>query len=357
MSKKHLILVINPGSTSTKLAIYEEEKCLVEKTIAHSAEELGEYKSVKDQLGFRKNRVLKFLDEGNIDLGKLGCIVARGGLLKPVPGGTYPVNEAMYSELKNTTREHASNLGALIAWEIAGNTGLECYIVDPVVVDEMLPVAKVCGFKGIERISIFHALNQKASARRAAMRLNKEYSECNLIVAHLGGGISVAAHQGGRIIDVNNCLDGDGPFSPERAGGLPVSAVIERCFHSGLSEKEVYKGFVGNGGLVSLLGTNDARQVEKLIDSGREDALLAYEAMAYQVAKEICACGAVLKGKVDAIVVTGGIANSTKMVNWIKERVEFMAQVFVFPGEDEMEALAGGVLRVLRGEEQPQEYV
>ncbi|MCR4441990.1 MAG: butyrate kinase [Peptococcaceae bacterium] len=356
MMKKERILVINPGSTSTKIAVFEGENVAAEKNIDHDAAVIKKYARVADQLEFRKKAVLDFLQEAGIPAGSLDCVVGRGGLLRPISGGTYLVDEAMCRELQNAEKEHASNLGALISWEIARPLGICSYIADPVVVDEMEPLARLSGLKGIERKSVFHALNQKAVARQAAAALNKGYGECCLIVAHLGGGISVGAHRNGRVIDVNNALDGDGPFSPERAGGMPVCAVIDLCLHSGLGEKEIKKRLVGGGGLVSYLGTNDARKVEAMIREGNEEARLVFEAMAYQVAKEIGSCAAVLKGRVDAVVLTGGLAHSGMLVGWIRERVEFIAPVLVYPGEGEMEALAAAGLRVLRGEEPPRRY-
>jgi butyrate kinase len=252
--------------------------------------------------------------------------------------------------------QHASNLGGILAREIASQLNIPAFIVDPVVVDEMEEVARLSGMPDIERISIFHALNQKAVARRAARDLGKSYEEANLIVAHLGGGISVGAHKKGRVVDVNNALDGEGPFSPERAGGLPAEGLLKLCFSGKYTMDEIKKKMVGKGGLVAYLKTNDAREVEKMIEEGNKEAELIYRAMAYQIAKEIGNCAAVLCGQVDAIVLTGGIAHSKMLTGWIKERVEFISQVMTYPGEDEMSALAEGGLRVLRGEEKAKEY-
>ncbi|MBZ4653712.1 MAG: Butyrate kinase [Peptococcaceae bacterium] len=354
--ENYKILAINPGSTSTKIAVFVNENLVFEKTLRHSTEELEKFPQVADQFLFRMEVITSSLEEAQIPLSSLQAVVGRGGLLKPISGGTYLVNEAMCHDLKHAQKEHASNLGALIAREIGERFGIPAFIVDPVVVDEMEPLARVSGMKGVERKSLFHALNQKAIARKAAAALNKKYEESHLIIAHLGGGISVGAHQKGRVIDVNNALDGDGPFSPERSGGVPVGSIVEMCFAQGLSRNEVYKCIVGRGGLVGYLGTNDARVVEEMIRQGNEEARLVYEAMAYQVAKEIGSCAAVLKGKVEAIALTGGLAYSQMLTNWIKERVEFIAPVMIFPGEGEMEALAEGALRVLRGIEGYKEY-
>lgn len=354
--KKFNILVINPGSTSTKVSVYANEEVVAEKNLMHCAEELHQYTHVNDQLSFRKEAIRQFLRETPVSSGDLHCIVGRGGLLKPLPGGTYLIDEGMCEELRKPKKEHASNLGALLAKEIADELGIKAFIVDPVVVDEMQPLARISGLAGVERICIFHALNQKATARKAAQKLGKPYEECRFIVAHLGGGISVGAHWQGEIIDVNNCLDGEGPFSPERSGGIPTGSLINICFHSGLSEKQVYKALIGQGGLVSYLGTNDARAVEKMIQAGDSNAALIYEAMAYQVAKEIGSCAVVLEGKVDAILLTGGLAHSKMLVDWIIRRVKFIAQVLVFPGEGEMDALAAGALRILKNEEEYKRY-
>lgn len=351
------LLVINPGSTSTKIAVFDDENVILEQTLRHSAEEINSYKRIYDQYEFRKEIILNALKENNIPLESLDAVVGRGGLLKPIEGGTYEINEAMLEDLRQGARgEHASNLGAIIANEIAKGLNIPSFIVDPVVVDELQDVARITGLKGTERVSIFHALNQKAVARRHAKSLGKRYEDLNLIVAHLGGGISVGAHEKGRVIDVANALDGEGPFSPERAGGLPVGQVIDLCFSGKYTKEEIRKMIVGKGGIVSYLGTNDAREVSKRMHEGDKYAELIYYAMAYQVAKEIGACAAALKGKVDGILITGGIAYDKEFVSWIEERVNFIAPVTVYPGEDELTALAQGGLRVLRGEEKAKIY-
>lgn len=351
------LLVINPGSTSTKIAIFENEKRLLETTLRHSMEELSAYNSIYDQFSFRQNLIEDFLRANDIQISDLDAVVARGGLLRPLEGGTYLVNEKMLEDLKvGFQGQHASNLGGVIANNIAKAIDKPSFIVDPVVVDEMDDVARITGVPGIKRKSIFHALNQKAVARRLAADESKEYKDLNIIVAHLGGGISVGAHQNGRIIDVNDALDGDGPFSPERAGSIPAGTLVKMCFSQEYTLPEIKKMLTGKGGLVAHLGTNDAREVSNRAQNGDKDAKLLYDAMAYQVAKEIGSCAAVLKGKVDAIVITGGIAYDTSFVKDIADRVSFIAPVKTYPGEDELVALAEGALRVLRKEEEAKEY-
>lgn len=351
------LLIINPGSTSTKIAIFDNEKPVLEQTLRHSNEELAPYATIIDQYEFRKNVILETLNANGINISKLSAVVGRGGLLKPMEGGTYSVNAKMLDDLKNAPMgQHASNLGAIIANEISSQLGIPSFIVDPVVVDEMDEVARISGMPEIKRISIWHALNQKAVARRAAADLGKKYEEANLIIAHLGGGISVGAHKNGRTIDVNNALDGEGPFSPERTGGLPVSSLMKMCYSGKYTIDEMKKKVTGKGGLVAYLGTNDGREVQKMIEDGDKNAELIYKAMAYQVAKDIGACAAVLSGKVDAVCLTGGLAHDKLLTGWIKEMVEFIGDVRVYPGEDEMIALAEGGLRVLRKEEAAKEY-
>ncbi|EQB90279.1 butyrate kinase [Clostridium punense] len=351
------LLIMNPGSTSTKIGVYEDDKEILIETLRHSAEEIGQYATIVDQFEFRKNVILNVLKEKNFDIKTLSAVVGRGGLLKSIEGGTYAVNDAMLEDLRvGVQGQHASNLGGIIANEIAKELNIPSFIVDPVVVDEMEEVARVSGMPEIERKSIFHALNQKAVAKRYAKENNKDYNELNLIVAHLGGGISVGAHKAGRVVDVNNALDGEGPFSPERSGGVPVGDLVKLCFSGKYSEAEIKKMITGKGGIVAYLGTNDAKAVDERAAAGDAEAKLIYDAMGYQVAKEIGKCAAVLSGKVDAIILTGGIAYSKNLVSYIKERVDFISQVVVYPGEDEILALAEGGLRVLRGEESAKEY-
>jgi len=355
--KEYRILVINPGSTSTKIGVFDNERAIFEKTIRHDTEELKQYKSIIDQYEFRKQTILAALDEEGINISKLSAVCGRGGLLRPIEGGTYRVNEQMLKDLrKGYSGQHASNLGGILAHEIAAALNIPAFIVDPVVVDELDPIARISGFSLIERKSIFHALNQKAVARRVAKQLGKKYEEANLIVAHMGGGITVGAYKQGRVVDVNNGLDGEGPFSPERAGTVPAGDLVSLCFSGEYYREEIMKKLVGQGGLVGYLGTNDAVKVEKMIEAGNEKAKLIYSAMAYQVAKEIGAASAVLAGKVDAIVLTGGLAYGKGFVKEIADRVNWIAEVIVQPGENELQALAEGALRVLRGEEKEKEY-
>lgn len=350
------ILAINPGSTSTKIGIFEDETLVLEKKVEHTAEELKDFARVADQFTYRKQVLENVLKEEGCHADSFDAIVGRGGLMKPIVSGTYSVTDQMLSDFQEAKYgEHASNLGAMLAMALAGDD-TPAYIVDPVVVDELEPIARISGQNGIERISIFHALNQKAVAKRHAKEVGTPYNELNLIVAHLGGGISVAAHQKGRCIDVNNALDGEGPFSPERAGGLPVRDVIRLSYAGDYTEKELKKQFVGKGGLVSYFGTQDAREVQKMAQEGNEDAALVYDAMGYQVAKEIGANAAVLQGKVDGILLTGGIAYDKDFVQKIEDAIGWIAKVYVYPGEDELEALAQGALRCLSGEEEARIY-
>lgn len=352
------ILTINPGSTSTKIAVFEDENQIFEETLRHDVDVISKYDFIVDQYGFRKEIILSALEKNNIKLEDLDAVVGRGGLLKPIESGTYEVNETMLNDLKQAKYgEHASNLGALLAYEIAKSIGKKAYIVDPVVVDELDDVARISGLNLIERRSVLHALNQKAVARRFAKEINKRYDDLNLIVTHLGGGVSVGAHKKGRIVEVANALDGDGPFSPERTGGLPVGDLITLCFSGKYTKEEIKKMLVGKGGLVSYLGTNDAREVVKKIESGDKYAELVFYAMAYQISKEIGACAAVLKGEVDQIILTGGIAYNETFTTWVKEMVGFIAPITIYPGEDELKALALGGLRVLKDEEKSKEYI
>ena len=354
---KYRILVINPGSTSTKIGVFDNEISILEKTIRHDSEMINSFANIIDQYEFRKNTILETLDNEGINISKLSAVCGRGGLLRPIEGGTYAVNETMLNDLRTGfAGQHASNLGGIIAYEIASGLNIPSFIVDPVVVDELDPIARISGFSLIERVSIFHALNQKAVARRVANELGKKYTELNLIVTHMGGGITVGVHKQGKVIDVNNGLHGDGPFSPERAGTVPVGDLVALCYSGQYYRDEIMKKLVGQGGLVGYLGTNDAVEVERRIEAGDEQAALVYEAMAYQVAKEIGAASAVLAGKVDAIVLTGGLAYGKGFVKSITDRINWIADTIVHPGENELQALAEGALRVLRGEENVKEY-
>jgi butyrate kinase len=353
------ILAINPGSTSTKIAVYENTNILFIKTLRHSTEDLQGFDKITDQFEFRKNIILHELKNADIDIEKIAIIIGRGGLVKPIPSGIYEVNEQMKADLRNSPLgEHASNLGGLIADDIARSLeGVKAYIVDPVVVDELEDVARFSGHPLLQRTSIFHALNQKAIARTHAASLDKKYEDMNLIVVHLGGGISVGAHRKGRVIDVNQALDGDGPFSPERSGTLPSGALAKLCFSGEYSLKEVKEMIKGKGGLVAYLGTNEAYKVEVQAHEGNEKAKAVQDAMCYQVGKEIGGMATVLKGDVDVIILTGGIAHNQYLVDYIKDMAGFIAPIAVYPGEDEMKALAMNGLAVLRGEIESKEYL
>lgn len=355
MKKK--ILVINPGSTSTKIAVFHGQENLLTVNITHETSEIQKFKKMADQLNFRWQVILDVLEDHQQDLDDLDAVSARGGLLKPIPGGTYLVNEKMKQHLREGLQgEHASNLGAVIAGKFAEEYNCPAFIVDPVIVDEMNDLARLSGLKGLERKSIFHALNQKAVAREASKELAKPYQELNLIVVHLGGGISVGLHQKGQVVDVNNALDGEGPFSPERSGGLPILDLLKMCFSGQYTKTEIKNKIKGQGGLVSYLETSDLRAVEQRIDNNDSYAKQVFEAMAYQVAKEVGALSTVVNGELAAIVISGGMAHSKRLLAVIKARIAFLAPVLVFPGEKEMEALAAGALRVLNGEEELKTY-
>jgi len=352
------ILAINPGSTSTKIAVYEDSKQLFVETLRHSSYELSGFDKVTDQYEFRKEAILKALKDNNIELSSLSVIVGRGGLLRPIESGVYEVNEKMIKDLMEETKgEHASNLGGLIAANLAKESeGCKAYIADPVVVDELSPVARVSGHPLFERISIFHALNHKAIAKIYAASVGKEYKQMNLIVAHLGGGVSVGAHLRGRVVDVNNALHGEGPFSPERSGTLPALALAELCFSGNFTLSQVKKIITGEGGLVAHLGTNSFQYVEQKVDAGDEKFILISDAFAYNVAKAIGAAATVLSGNVDEILLTGGVAHNKKLMDKIIDMVKFIAPVEIYPGEDEMTALAMNGLAVLNGSEKVKEY-
>ena len=357
MDQEYLVLAINPGSTSTKIAVYKNLLLVYGETISHSIDELSKFETIEEQYSFRKQAIVETVEKAGISLKEIAAVVGRGGLLKPLQGGTYNINQIMLEDLKKGIRgNHASNLGAPLAYEIAKAVDIPSFIVDPVVVDEMIEVAKITGLPEFKRRSLFHALNQKAIARRAARDLGKEIEDCNLIVAHLGGGISIGAHLQGRVVDVNNALDGEGPFSPERSGTLPIGDVVRMCFSGETSYEDLQKKLVGRGGLVAYFGTSDVRQVENLIKSGDKTASLVMNALAFQVAKNIGASATVLKGEVDAIVLTGGMAYVERLVKDIEARIRFISKVLIYPGEDEMLALTEGTLRVLMGQELAKNY-
>jgi butyrate kinase len=349
-------LIINPGSTSTKIAVFEDETMLFDQTLRHTTEEISQYETIFDQKQFRKDIIMDFLKEKDFDIKTLDMVVGRGGLVKPIPGGTYKVTDALVADLKiGPQGQHASNLGGVLAREIGDEIGKPSFIVDPVAVDELQPVARISGTPEIERNSIFHPLNQKAMARRYAKENGKKYEDINVIVAHMGGGVSVGAHRKGQVIDVSNALEGDGAFSPERAGGVPVGPLVRLCFSGKYTEKELYKKLVGDGGFNAYLGTNDMREVTAMAEKD-EKAKLLFDAFVYQVSKDIGSRAAALKGKVDAIILTGGIAYGPKVTDAIADYVGWIAPVVVYPGEDELLALAQGGLRVLNGEEEAKEY-
>lgn len=347
--KNMLILVINPGSTSTKIAVYDNEKPVWMTGAHHPVSELAAFKHISDQYEYRKNFILQRLADAGIEV-KFDAVIGRGGLLHPLSGGVYAVNEKMKHDLLNAEREHACNLGALIADEIASECGCPAYIADPVVVDEMCPEARLTGIPGIERKSVFHALNQKAVARRYAVSQRKRYEDMRLIVAHLGGGMSVGAHVCGRVVDVNNALDGEGPFTPERAGTLPAGQLVDLCFSGKYTQKQIKQLISGKGGLTAHLGNNDMITISRLAEEGVEPYRGVISAMIYTIAKQIGAMYVALNGQVDAIILTGGIAHSDYCINALRPRIDYLAPIEVIPGENEMESLAYNALGVLRGE-------
>lgn len=339
------ILVINPGSTSTKIAVFAGGDPLFTETIRHEASELARFASVMDQEGFRREMILKTLQRQGILLADLKAVIGRGGLLRPMPGGVYAVGPEMLDDLRSCRfGAHASNLGAILAHDLAADGGIPALIADPVVVDELGPLARYSGHPDIKRRSIFHALNHKAVARRVARELGRPYEQLRLIVAHLGGGVSVGAHELGRVVDVNNALDGDGPFSPERSGGLPAGEVVSWCFAPGAREADIRRRITGAGGLLAYLGTANGLEIEKRILAGDEAAREVREAMAYQAAKEIGAMGAVLGGCIDAVVLTGGLMHDRELARLVSSRVKFLGPVVIHAGEDEMSALAQAAL-------------
>ena len=375
------ILVINPGSTSTKMAVYEDEKPLLLRNITHTAEELAPFDAITEQQDFRRQLVLDELRQSDIPL-EFDAVIGRGGLVKPIAGGVYEINQQMLDDTLHgcVMHNHACNLGCLIAHEIAeeinarpsvggspiqpavggspADTAPRCraFIADPGVVDELSPLARISGSPLMPRICIWHALNQRAIARRYARGIGKEYEDLNLIICHLGGGISIAAHEHGRAIDANNALDGEGPFSPERAGSLPAADLIRLCFSGKYNEKQLLKRIAGKAGLNAHLGTNNMREILQRIKEGDEHAKLIVEAMLYHVAKNIAAEAAVLCGNIDAILLTGGMAHSDYIVSELRRRIGFLAPVYTFPGEDEMEALALNALAVLQGKREAKVY-
>jgi len=356
MDREHRLLVINVGSTSTKVACFKGGEPAALETIRYSSEALAPFSSLGDQLPLREEDVLNFLKKNGIRLEEMDMVVSRGGLGKPAPAGAYRIDETMCRDLlEGKYGKHPSALGPAMALDFSKQYGMPAIVIDPPSTDEFEPLARISGIPELERKSAFHALNQKIAARRFAREAGKTYEELNLIVAHLGGGITIGAHRKGRVIDCTHGL-GEGPFTPERAGSLPTTDLLDLAFSGTRDKKQIMGRLVGQGGLFAYLGTTDAQKVEGLVKAGDEKAARVYEAMAYQIAKDIGAMGTVLKGEMDGIVLTGGLAHSEMLTGWIRERVRFIAPVFVFPGEDEMSALAEGGLRVLRGEEDVKAY-
>ncbi|MDP3386559.1 MAG: butyrate kinase [Eubacteriales bacterium] len=350
------ILAINPGSTSTKISLYEDEREVFVETLIHDDEELRPYKNIPDQYKFREEKVLSCLKKNNFNIEELSAVVGRGGILPPLKSGAYKVNDVMLDILKNRPRvEHASNLGGIIAYEIAKMIGVEAYIYDSVAVDELEPIARITGIPEVERVSLLHALNMRACAIKVSKDMNKRYEDCKFVVAHLGGGITLSVHSGGKMVDLLS--DDEGPFAPERSGRVPGRKMVDLCFSGQYNKNDITKKMRGNGGLKAHLNTVDAREVQKMIDQGDQNAKLIFEAMAYQIAKGIGELATVVKGDVDGVILTGGLAYSKMLMEWIKERVEFIGDVIIIPGENEMEALTLGTLRVLRGEEACHEFI
>lgn len=351
------ILAINPGSTSTKIAVYTDAEPTFTLSIQHAAEEIAQFATVADQFEWRKGLIEKALKENGIDISGFSAVIGRGGIIRPIESGVYEVSDDLRHDLLNARMQHASNLGGLIAREIADEIGVKAYIADPVVVDEMMPYARISGVPELPRESVFHALNQKAVARLFARESGKKYEDLNLVVCHMGGGCTVSAHRRGRVIDTTNALDGCGPISPERSGSLPPGPLIHLCFSGKYTEDELIRMVHGAGGLMAHLGTTSVPEVLDRILAHDLHAMLILRAMCYSIAKEIGAMAVALKGDVDAILLTGGIAHSKRVTDFIAEHVDFVAPIYVYPGENELRALAENALAVLRGERQARTYV
>ena len=356
---QYRVLAINPGSTSTKISVFDDEKELFIKTLRHDPKELDQVGTILEQDKFRTNLVLEAMKENNVEPSSLNAVVGRGGLVRPVHGGTYKITEKMLTDLKDPTiwgRIHASNLGAFMAKGLADDLKIPCFIVDPVTVDEFDDISRISGIPEIERKSLFHALNIRYTARQLAKKINKDFSQCNMIAAHMGGGITTAVIKQGRVVDVNNALLGMGPFSPQRAGALPIGDVIEMAFSGKYTKKELLTYLSKSAGLMAYLGTDDGRVVTEKIEAGDKKAKEIFDAMIYQIAKEMCGYAAVVNGKLDGIFITGGLAYGKYLVEELSKRISFLAEVHVFPGEFEMEALTQGAVRVLKGIEEANEY-
>ena len=350
------ILAINPGSTSTKIAVYTDGSPDFTVSIEHTPEELARFENVVDQFDWRKDLIEKELLSRDVDIRSLSAVIGRGGIVSPIESGVYEVNEDLRHDLLHARMQHASNLGGLIAREIADEIGVKAYIADPVVVDEMMPYARISGLPELPRESVFHALNQKAVARLYCKESGKKYEEQNLIVCHMGGGCTISAHRRGRVIDTTNALDGCGPFSPERSGSLPPGPLVRLCFSGKYTEEELIRKVHGTGGLFAHLGTTSVPEVLDRIQKHDLHAMLILRAMCYTISKEIGAMAVALKGDVDAILITGGIAHSKRITDFIADHVSFIAPIFVYPGENELRALAENAFAVLRGERVPKEY-
>ncbi len=356
MSGALRVLAVNPGGMTTKIAVYEENSRVYEATVDHSREELSQFDTIPDQLDYRKAAIKTVIENGGYLDRPFHAIVGRGGLFKSIPSGTYVVNEEMLEDARaGYAGQHASNLGALLAEALRRDLGGRAFVVDPVCVDEFEPLARYSGHPEIQRKSLLHALNIKATAKKAAAKLKSRIDDINMIVAHLGSGISIAPLRRGKMVDVNNALSG-GPFSPERTGALPLIEMFDFMIEKGYDPKRMKRFIAKEGGLLAYLGTNDFREIEKRMEGGDPEARETVEAMVYQIAKEICAMAAVLSGDVDAIVLTGAIANSELLLGLLKKRVSFVADILVFPGENELESLAEGALEVLRDEAAPRVY-
>ncbi|NOZ36143.1 MAG: butyrate kinase [Chlorobi bacterium] len=355
--KKYHILTINPGSTSTKIGVFQNEECLFEINVSHSPKQLEQYSDIWEQYSFRKEEIITAINKNGYNLNKLDAVVGRGGLIKPIPSGTYYVDQEMINDARDGYQgQHASNLGCVIAYSIGWENSIPSFIVDPPAVDDLEPIARISGHKDFERSSLLHALNIFATAREHAQVLKKKITDLNLIVAHLGGGITVAALKKGKAVNVNHGLY-EGPFSPERSGSLPLFKYLDKSLSGKYSETELKKMVVGKGGLVSYFNTNDARNVERFVAAGSEKYELVYRAMAYQIAEEIGKRATNLKGEIDGIIITGGLAHSKLLTGWIRERIDFLGKVNIYPGEAELKALAQGALRVLKGEERAKHYM
>ncbi len=352
----YTILAINTGSTSTKMAVYSNRTPVVELCITHRTDEIERFETLTDQVDWRKDIILSALADNGIDIQTFSVVIGRGGLLRPIESGVYEVNDLMIDELRRCTPQHASNLSAIIAAQIAEICGVKAYIADPVVVDERIEIAKMCGIKEIRRRSVFHALNQKATARIYAERAGRPYEELNLVVAHMGGGISVAAHRKGLVIDVNNALDGEGPVAPERAGTVPAGDLVDLCYSGRYTHEQARHLIVGHAGLVALAGTNSVSELDKRAAAGDSDAAKAIELMSFTIVKNIGQMAAVLCGDVDAVILTGGIANCRRVTDYITRHCRFIAPIEIFPGENELQALAHNALRVLQRQTEAKIY-